>query len=262
MFMLIYTIYKSKDRVKHLTLFSTYIGFAYIFEYIIVALFDGYHYKPKFLKDKYLDSYLGSICSQYFYVPVTALFITVFRLGWKSKLSFSLYFSLIEKLFIRLGIFKNNWWKTSYTFLAIFISFFLNDLWYKQLKKANPLMLFLSFFNLIQVTWMNMLYMLYAIKQVRYQLGWFDFFEKTPFKIAPAVGLLKSIVLTQLLKKSAFASKIISFIFLLTFDWVLIQKKMIKVRSYLILPLTYIIIIGSSVFYKRMVFGRIVNRTE
>lgn len=68
--MLVLTLYKSRNRKRDMVLFLNFAGLAYMFEYIVVALLDGYVYKPKFIKQRNLHNIFGAIWSQFFYVPV------------------------------------------------------------------------------------------------------------------------------------------------------------------------------------------------
>lgn len=259
--MLVLAIYKSRDKKNHTILLLNYAGFAYIFEYIIVALLDGYVYRPKFLKNNKLDNIFGAIWSQVFYVPVTALFITVYKLNWKIKLIFSLYFVLIEKLFIFLGVYKNKWWRTRYTFITIIISFFINDKWYEQLNKKNPLILFLSFFNLIQVTWMNTIYLFAVNKKIRFgfppYLSW-----KEHFKIAPFVGLCISLFSAWKLREGSFVSKFQVLILMLAIDLTLLKKRMLKVRMIPFIIAIYLINLGATEYYRKLVYGLSENKNN
>jgi hypothetical protein len=253
--LLVYSFYKSKDKKKHIVLLLNYAGFAYIFEYIVVALLNGYIYKPTFINQKNLDNIFGAIWSQFFYVPVTALFITVMELGWKMKLLFSLYFVLIERLFIYLGTYKNKWWKTKYTFIMILISFFINDKWNEQLSKKNPFILFISFFNLVQVTWMNIIYIFAVLRVIRY--GKWPFFTwKQHFAFAPLVGLIASLIIAWLVKSGRFITNISALLMMLIMDSIVVRKRLLKVKTpLLILPLKYSIILTAANYYRKLVYG-------
>ncbi|WP_217224191.1 hypothetical protein [Desertibacillus haloalkaliphilus] len=253
LFILVYTFYKSKDKKRHIILLLNYIGFAYIFDYIVVSLYSGYQYRPKFLKQKQLDDILGSVLSQFFYVPVTALFITSFHLGWKVKLLFTVCFSMIERLFIYLGIFKNNWWKTMYTFVLIFISFIINDIWYRQLKKENLFVTTISFFNMIQVTWMNIVFTFAVLRQLRYGSDWF-FSWKEHFRVAPAIGLLISLLLAWGTRIGSWRAKLKLLCSMLVIDMFLMKEQLLKVKSFPILLTIYLLMIYSASYFKRLVF--------
>lgn len=250
--MLLYTFYKNKDRKKLTVLLLSYIGFAYIFEYIIVSFNQAYLYKPHFLKQKDKDNIMGAVLSQFFYVPTVALFITTFKLGWKAKLMFSVYFVLIEKLFIRLGIFKNKWWLITYTFLLIPISFVFNDKWLNYLKKGNSTVLFLSLFQMIQVTWMNMIFVLASLLKIKYGSGKIKTW-KEHFIVAPIVGLIKSLYITIFLKEN-FNSKINVFLVLLLTDLLLIKNRLLKVKNIGYLLIIYLFNIFFATHYRRMVY--------
>ncbi|KAA9023902.1 hypothetical protein [Niallia endozanthoxylica] len=259
--LLILSMYKSKDRKKHTVLLLNYAGFAYTFEYIVVALLDGYVYKPNFFKNKNLDKIFGSIWSQLFYVPVTALFITVYQLGWKIKLLFGLYFVLIEKLFIFLGIFKNNWWRTGYTFLTILLSFFINDKWYEQLNKRNPFILFISFFHLIQLTWMNTIFAFAVFRKIR--LGFPPFLTwKEHFKLAPLVGLFISLFSAWKMKERSYVSQCQVLILMFVIDITLLKKRMLKVKEIPVLLTIYAMVLRTAEFYRKLVYESSSNKSE
>ncbi|MDQ0224315.1 hypothetical protein ACFPRB_16750 [Metabacillus niabensis] len=132
--MLIYTVRKKNDKSLLVLLFSN-IGFAYLFEAVVLNFLRGYTYLPKIVKNKVHDNILGAVFSQAIYVPIVATFISAFKLNWKWKVLFSTYFSIIERLFIKWKIFRTKWWKTSYTFIFTFVYFFLSDSWNKLLRK-------------------------------------------------------------------------------------------------------------------------------
>jgi hypothetical protein len=202
-----------------------------------------------------LDKMFGAVWSQLFYVPVTALFISAFKLGWKVKFLFSMYFIFIEKLFIFLGAYKNNWWRTRYTFIMIMLSFYINDKWHELLGKRNPLILFVSFFNFIQVTWMNMIYILAVLKKIKYgfppYLSW-----KDHFKLAPAVGYLVSLLSAWKIKEGSLASKCQLLILMWIIDSTLLKKRMLKIKMMPLLLAVYSINLGATELYKKLVYGQ------
>lgn len=248
--MLIYAFYKSKDRKKHFILLSTYAGFAYIFEYIVVVLLDAYVYKPTFFKHRVLDNLFGAILSQLFYVPVTALFLTVFQLNWKVKLLFSLLYSLIEKLFVTLRIFNHRWWKTKFTFVLIWVSFLANNQWYRKIKQGNGTILFFSLYNMILVTWMNMIALMTFLKQVKYGSGTW----KEHIKIPPLFILPGSLLLAKWAKEGSFLSKLKSLLFMMSIDLFSLKKRIVNVKSLYVLPIIYLTTILTASFYKKLIY--------
>ncbi|ARK29633.1 hypothetical protein [Halalkalibacter krulwichiae] len=252
-FMLGYTFYKSNNRKRDIVLLFNFTGFAYCLDYLVVTLFKGYVYKPKFSNQKEIDNIAGSIMSQFFYVPITALFITVFGFGWKAKLLFSSYFVLIERIFTKLAVYQNKWWKTTYTFSFIFLSFLLNDYWSRKLTKGNETILNISFYNMIQMTWMNIIFVLALLGEIRYgakNLSW-----KQHFKVAPFIGYFVSALTFWTFKSNRMLSKAKLFFSFLIVDFILIKKGVLKVRSWFVLPLIYLVVIISSSYYRNWVIS-------
>ncbi|MDQ0197820.1 hypothetical protein [Neobacillus ginsengisoli] len=179
-----FSFYKSKNRKSLFALLMSNIGFAYLLEYFVLNIFNAYIYKPKILKKNFLDNNFGAILSQAIFLPFTAVFLSVLNLGWKGKLLASIYFSGVEKLFLRLGVYKHNWWKTSYTFFLIPFYFKLSDLWFYYLSKKNPLVRFISLFFMILVSEANLLFILTVLRKVRFGIGryhsWSEHFIMVP----------------------------------------------------------------------------------
>lgn len=246
--------YIKKDRKRLvITLFSN-VGWAYLFDYIVLTLLNGYKYKPHIIKNKGLDNVLGSILSQAVYVPITALFITAFKLGRLSKLIFVFYFIGIERLFIKWRIFKHHWWKTAYTAFGMGGYFYLSDYWYKALKKKNQKVVFLSFFNMIQVIWMNTIFTLDAFKKLRFG------HKRQPsivvhYKIAPLVGLIVSFVIATLSKSGHWLGYVASSGFMMASNWLLRKNNLLQVTSFKVLFSVYVIIMSMTIFFRRIVYG-------
>jgi hypothetical protein len=224
--MLIYTFYKCKDRKRIITLLLSNIGMAYIFEYIAFNILQSYTYKPNFLKIKALDNTIGAILSQAIFVPITALFITTFKLGWKAKLFFSFYFFIIEKVFIYLGIFNTNWWRTIYTATLTPCYFYLSDVWDKHLQKGTPIVLFLSLFNSLVVINSTILYSLAILRKLRFGVGVFRSWHEH-FIIAPIYTIALSAITTWSMHSKNIPI-LINLCFRHILDWVLKKQQILR----------------------------------
>lgn len=167
-FLLIYVFCKKKNTRTIFLTFLSIVGLTYHFEYPLYIL-KAYKYKTKILKNKEQDNSFGSVLSQGLFVPTAAIFISTFQLGWKIKLLFTLYFSLIERCFLTLKIYKNNWWRTSYTSILIFTYFFISDVWYNGIRNGNKIILKITLNNSFHVIYMNLLFFLSVLKKFRYQ---------------------------------------------------------------------------------------------
>lgn len=201
-------------------------------EFFILNLFRSYEYKPKILKTKYLDNVFGAFLSQGIFLPFTSVFISAFGFGWKVKASFAIFFAIVERLFIKLNLFKNNWWRTLYTIVLIPMYFNLSDSWYKNLLKRNALILFTSWFLMTWVSGVSIFNIIAVLRNVRMGMGRFHKW-KEHFILATLYWFIISIFTTWFIyKNSNWLGKIQSFMFMKLLDWVLEKKGIVKYHLY------------------------------
>lgn len=165
------TFYKNKNRKNIFILLVSNMGLAYLFEYFVFNIFKLYKYKPNIIRNNFFDNVFGAVLSQAVFVPFTSVFLTYSNSGWLKKISASLYFSIIEMLFLRLGVYKHTGWKTVYTFVLIPFYFKWSDIWYYLLEKKNEIVRFISFFLMIVVTETNLFLLLALFRKVRFGVG-------------------------------------------------------------------------------------------
>lgn len=166
----IFTLYKKRER-QTVTLLLSNISFAYIFEYFVFNVFQSYRYKPSLLKKRQLDNALGALLSQAIYIPITATFITVFQIGLKGKLLFTMYFYLIEHFFLKLRNYQLNWWKPGYTSMLLPVYFALSDFWNKKLSSNKKSILWLSTYLSIGVVTKTLAFIFDILKKQKIGLG-------------------------------------------------------------------------------------------
>jgi hypothetical protein len=254
--LLIYTFCKSKNRKSLFILLLSNIGFAYVFEFFTLNLFRSYEYKPKLFKKKYLDNISGAFLSQGVFVPFTSIFLTSFGLGWKIKVMFGIYFAIVERIFIKLGIFKNNWWRTIYTVFLIPIYFIISEKWYKSLVKGNGNILFISFLLMNWVTGLSVLNILGVVHKVRFGLGKL-YSWREHFIISTLYWFAMSIFITcTIYKKLNWQGKIQTFLLMKAVDWVLIKKGIVKahLNSLFFINALQILMIYLSVIYRNFIY--------
>jgi hypothetical protein len=254
--LLIYTFCNNKNRKSLFILLLSNIGFAYFFEFFILNLFHSYEYKPKLFKKKYLDNILGAFLSQGVFVPFTSIFISSFGFGWKIKAMFGMYFAIVERIFIKMGIFKNNWWRTIYTVFLIPIYFKIGEYWYKSLLKGNGNILFSSFLLMTWVTGLSILNILGVVGKVRFGLGKV-FSWREHFIISTSYWFLISIFTTcTIYKKPNWQGKIQSFLFMKVIDWFLIKKGIVKahLNNLLFMNALQILMLYLSVTYRDLIY--------
>lgn len=233
-----FTFYKKRDKIYRKLLLSN-IGFAYLFEYFVLNLFQGYTYKPNILKNRELDNILGAVFSQAIYIPIIGTTITAFRLGWKWKMLFTIYFSLIERLFIHWKIFRKRWWETFYTFFFLLLFFNVSDIWHRLLKGKNPIAQGITSYLSFTSISVNVLFIL-SIFSMRFKLGlgmvhtW-----KEHFIIIPCYSLIISAILLITYKIRFKYSQLLRIFFITILDYLLYRFNVFKNKQtvYLLFPI-------------------------
>jgi hypothetical protein len=128
--------WKSRNRHTFTLLFGM-SGICYIIETLLHTTLKAYEFFPRFMQDSYDDSLWGGIISDLFVLPPAAVLVGVFQLGWGWIVVISGIISAIEELFLKLGIYEQNWWKTWYTFIGGILLFFFAKWWYRQLNRSH-----------------------------------------------------------------------------------------------------------------------------
>lgn len=246
LFVLVFTFYKKRDKSYFVLLLSN-IGFAYIFEFFVLNLFHAYTYSPNILKKRQLDNYLGAIFSQAIYVPIVATIITGFRLKWKWKLFFSVYFVIIENLFIRLKIFRNSWWKTSYTFLFLLVFFNGSDKWQQLLKNNHRFVKGVTAFVSIYAYNMNVFFIQSVLSKLKMGNGSIHTW-KQHFTIVAFYSYFLSAITLIIYKLKWKYSNLLGVIFMFIFDYALLSLKVIKNKQsiFILFPLHVLMLLVST----------------
>jgi hypothetical protein len=190
-----------KSRNKHtFTLWFGMTGICYLIEASIHTMLHAYEYFPRFLPDKYADSVLGAFISDLFVLPSAAVLIGVFQLGWGWIIAISGIIAGIEELFLKLGIYKNYWWKTSYTFITIMLLFFLAKGWYRRLNRPHGRGLtFITMLSILYAFSLQLhLHITLHLKSGQYTIKWLE-----------ALGVNSSIITTPINVLFAFSLAIL-----------------------------------------------------
>jgi len=255
-FLLGLTFYKNKNRKNIFVLLVSNMGFAYLLEYIVLNLFKGYTYKPKVLKNRFLDNIFGAALSQAIFIPFTAVFLTIFKLGWPAKIFGSIYFSLIELLFLRLRVYKHTWWKTGYTLILMPLYFRLSDSWYNNIVKKNSIVRFVSFFLMVMVTETNLFLLLAIFRKFRFGMGRYHSW-KEHFILSPLYSITLSLFTAFSLKKHNDIGAKLRVILLAAclnyfFERIKLLKNKLQFIEYLLVRIIMVFIYGQ---YRVWVYG-------
>lgn len=219
------TIYKSKNKKNVFILLMSNIGFAYLFEYFVFNIFKAYKYKPNIIRNNFFDSVFGAVLSQAIFVPFTSVFLTASNAGWIKKIIAGVYFSVIELIFLRLGVYKHTGWKTVYTLLLIPLYFKWSDIWNLLIVKKNEIVRFISFFLMIMVTETNLFLLLALFRKIRFGMGRYHSWNEH-FIISPLYSISMSLFTAFSLKKNnTISSRLLAILFT-----VVLNKFFVKVR--------------------------------
>lgn len=243
-----FSFYKNKNKKQIFTLLMSNIGFAYLLEFFVLNLSNAYSYRPKVMKKKILDNILGAILSQAIFVPFTAVFLTAGKIGWRGKFLAGFYFSLVEISFLRLGVYKHHWWKTSYTFILMPIYFKISDLWNNFLGNINPLVRFVSLFLTIMVTEANLLFIFASRRKLRFGFGRYHSWREH-FIIVPLFAIALSLFSTwSFWKKNSWTVKLRVLLFTIglykLFRGIKLIKSNFRWFEYLVIRIIVIMLYG------------------
>ena len=255
-FLLGLTFYKNKNRKSIFVLLVSNMGFAYLLEYFVLNLFKAYTYKPKVLKNHFLDNIFGAVLSQAVFIPFTAVFLSIFKLGWPAKVFGSIYFSLIELLFLRLRIYQHSWWKTGYTLILLPLYFRLSDSWYNYFLKNNSIIRFVSLFLMVMVTETNLFLFLAIFRKIRFGLGRYHSW-KEHFILSPLYSITFSLFTAFSLKKqNSVIAKLSVILFGACLNYFFERIKLLKNKlhffEYLLVRIIMVFIFGQ---YRVWVYG-------
>ena len=159
LFELIYTFFKAEKRSQVFAFFITILGVFLWIETPLVIFFKAYTYYPKILTqvpNPFDDVLAGNLFSQ-FSIAAAALLMVVRKLKYYWYLIFAVLYSLIEELFLALGIYKHYWYQTWMTFVFFPLLFWLVKIMYEKITSGiKPLFyyvyIFTGFFPLYIIT--------------------------------------------------------------------------------------------------------------
>jgi hypothetical protein len=105
-FVLLVVAWRKVRTLRYLPFYASLAGMIYLFEYVIMVIFQSYKYKVGLLQDTYFDNVLG---------PIWILVIASMFMG-------------TEWLFVRCGWYEQYWWRTPYTGISL-LGFFAFAKW-------------------------------------------------------------------------------------------------------------------------------------
>ncbi|QDP40758.1 hypothetical protein [Radiobacillus deserti] len=222
-------LWKKKNNKNTWLLLVSNIGFAYLFEYFVLNVFHGYRYKPSIMKKRVFDVILGAILSQALYVPVSATYLTLCQKNWKWKILASFIYYGIEKLFMKLNVYKVYWWKPIYTLFFLTIYFYNSDFFYKALSQQRKYALTIAHFLSTEVLSITTMFLFASKRYIRFGRGWFHTWTEH-FILAPLYSLMLTLVATITSTKKGMRYPLFMVSFHVLLDSALKQSGLIKTK--------------------------------
>ncbi|MFE8699938.1 hypothetical protein ACFYKX_04795 [Cytobacillus sp. FJAT-54145] len=188
----------NKNRQNTLAILFTSIGIAYVFEYFVLNIFKMYTYYPRVYKNRWIDSVFGALLSQSLFVPIVGTSLVIFNLGWRWRIGVSLFYGLVERLFIRWQIFRNNGWKTGLTVTSMPFYFYIVDKWWREIENGNETKKNVLLFFFYWINYTNALYFSLALlHKYFFRIGFLKDRYWEHFILVPIYTLITAVIATM-----------------------------------------------------------------
>lgn len=159
---LMVTLYKAENRLKMVAFYMTIFGAVLNVEAVILIFLNSYTYYPMILHNHqfpFHDNLAGNLFSQSS-LAATAMLAAVFKLPYYWYAIIALIYGLIEELFLYLGIYSHNWYRTWMTVLLLPVYFWAVKLMYNSIKtRIKPFLYYVYIylgmfvFNNVLILW-------------------------------------------------------------------------------------------------------------
>lgn len=124
---LVFVLYKVERKKYTIAYYLTIAGIAFCIETLILIYLDSYSYYPKILKNPptpFDDVLAGNVFSQFSVSASTLLFVAL-NLKFYWAFIIACIYGGIEELFLALGVFSHNWYRTWMTVGAFPVFFWV-----------------------------------------------------------------------------------------------------------------------------------------
>ncbi|NPV93215.1 MAG: hypothetical protein HPY50_20835 [Firmicutes bacterium] len=173
--MTVFILYKKKNFYEFISFFLFAMMVAFIGEMIVLLFLNGYAYKPGVFTDYYAEDIFGHVVPNATLWPATALLVIAYSLRYRWILLITVVFTLLDILFINLGIYQYNWWKTWMTSAAILFYCVLMKIWFVQLKnKRSGILRYITFWLILLVILKLPISLLLFLGMQHTIIGWFE----------------------------------------------------------------------------------------
>jgi len=173
--MVIFILYKKKNYYEFISFFLFAMMMVFICEMIVLLFLNSYAYKPGVFRDYYAENIFGHIITNAFLWPAAALLVVAYSLRFRWIVLITLIFTLLDILFVHLGIYQHNWWQTWITSVAVFLFCILMKIWFAQLQsKRSGILRYTTFWFVLWVILKLPISVLLLLGLQYTFVGWFE----------------------------------------------------------------------------------------
>jgi hypothetical protein len=133
------TFYRKRHLYKVSTLIIFYLfiaGFAWICEYLVLGLLNAYAYKTGVFADPWAQNLLGHLLLNTTLYPTAAIVTVTGAKRNSAILLFTVAITLIDYLFIKLGLYEHHWWRSFMTVITVVATLRIAVFWFERIKKG------------------------------------------------------------------------------------------------------------------------------
>ncbi|WP_176560377.1 hypothetical protein [Brevibacillus dissolubilis] len=116
-----YTIYKMRNIADLFTYFLFATAWSWVGEAIVLFVLNAYAYKPGLYTDPFAENIIGHIIANSALWASAALAVMCFQLSYLWIGFISVFFMLIEEVFLKVDVYSHHWWHTYMTGIITFI---------------------------------------------------------------------------------------------------------------------------------------------
>jgi hypothetical protein len=147
-----YTLCKSNEKAKLICFYLFASLAADAGEILVMMVFRSYSYKLGIPGDYVLNNIVGHVIPNSTLWPATAILTAAFSLRFRWILLISVVYMMLDVLFIRLGLYEHNWWKTYMTGIAILVYCLGLKKWFYKMEDTRFRFLrYLTFSSILSV---------------------------------------------------------------------------------------------------------------
>lgn len=140
------SLINSLERKKTMAFFFAVLGMTYFMEVFLLLIGNAYAYYPKIASDSFHESLIGNFFSQYS-VSASAVLLATLGLNIWWRIGFAIAYFLVDVLFVHLGIYSHNWYRSWYTLGGFFLYSWIVKKWHeKSFSHPSRMIYFITLF--------------------------------------------------------------------------------------------------------------------